>query len=646
MRSQFYSISGKLLVALILAFCVSRGSEADSFNLTSYYPAPSAAYTKIQLKPLASLTASPCPEGTLYANAGDGSLLYYCDGTSYNPLPGVWTLTGDNLYLTDPSTPADKRVGIGTITPDFQLTLESDGGILATGTFGAGTILTTSGGGYFLLWYPRKAAFRAGAASWDSWDDANIGDYSVALGKYNKAKGIYSTIRGGRENFADGTSPTVAGGYMNTAGVVNSQVLGGQDNIANGGRSRVSGFGNQALNNGNVVGGGQDNIADGVQGATISGGYANRATGHDSTVSGGSGNTAAGLCTNCTIAGGSGNISNGTDTMQTISGGERNLIPADIQYATISGGHENTANGFASTASGGDDNTAGADYSTVVGGKLNTASGDSSVVVGGHLNSATAYATAVGGGYGNTASGDFSVIIGGEANGTSAQYSFVGGKNMKLSATANHTFLWGHAAAPITPVTTADAFIIYSGKVGIRDTDPGAILEINAGGGATDYLHLKNTGSACQMGHDGTIMVVKNNGFVGVGVANPAYPLQFWNGAYLTAGGVFTNASSRDYKENISPLSPEQTIHALKELHPVTFNYKNDKDEEHAGFIAEDVPDLVALEGRKGLSPLDIAAVLIKAVQEQHAVLKRQKAERESLLREIAELKKQSDKTQ
>ena len=68
------------------------------------------------------------------------------------------------------------------------------------------------------------------------------------------------------------------------------------------------------------------------------------------------------------------------------------------------------------------------------------------------------------------------------------------------------------------------------------------------------------------MGHDGTIMVVKNNGFVGVGVANPAYPLQFWNGAYLTAGGVFTNASSRDYKENISPLSPEQTIR-LKELH-------------------------------------------------------------------------------
>lgn len=308
MRSQCYSISGKLLVALILAFSVSRGSEADSFNLTSYYPAPSAAYTKIQLKPLASLTASPCPEGTLYANAGDGSLLYYCDGTSYNPLPGVWTLNGNNLHLTDTGNPVDKMVGIGTVSPIAKLTLANDGGILAAGELGTSTALTTTGGGRRLIWYPRKAAFRVGAAPWNGWDDANIGDYSVAMGKYNTAKGTYSTARGGRENFADGTSPTIAGGYGNTASADNTQVLGGQDNTARGAGTRVSGFDNQALGNRNVVGGGGNNIADGAQSATISGGIANQAAGDGSTVSGGAQNKAVGLCTYCTVAGGTGNI--------------------------------------------------------------------------------------------------------------------------------------------------------------------------------------------------------------------------------------------------------------------------------------------------------------------------------------------------
>ena len=42
------------------------------------------------------------------------------------------------------------------------------------------------------------------------------------------------------------------------------------------------------------------------------------------------------------------------------------------------------------------------------------------------------------------------------------------------------------------------------------------------------------------------------------------------------------------------------------------------------GFIAEDVPDLVATEDRRSLSPMDIAAVLtrvVKAQQQQIAVL-------------------------
>jgi len=42
----------------------------------------------------------------------------------------------------------------------------------------------------------------------------------------------------------------------------------------------------------------------------------------------------------------------------------------------------------------------------------------------------------------------------------------------------------------------------------------------------------------------------------------------------------------------------------------------------HVGFIAEDVPEMVATEDRKGIESMDIAAVLTKVVQEQQRMLK------------------------
>ncbi len=89
------------------------------------------------------------------------------------------------------------------------------------------------------------------------------------------------------------------------------------------------------------------------------------------------------------------------------------------------------------------------------------------------------------------------------------------------------------------------------------------------------------------------------------------------SGAHVTSGGVWTDASSRDYKENIRNLTIEEAKEALDVLRPTKFNYKLDKEEEYIGFIAEDVPELVASKDRKGLSPMDIVAVLTKVVQTQ-----------------------------
>ena len=85
----------------------------------------------------------------------------------------------------------------------------------------------------------------------------------------------------------------------------------------------------------------------------------------------------------------------------------------------------------------------------------------------------------------------------------------------------------------------------------------------------------------------------------------------------MTAGGVWTNASSRERKENIEALSLDDALATLNALEPVQFNYRNDQAEGHVGFIAEDVPDLVAMQDRDGLSAMDIVAVLTLVIQEQ-----------------------------
>lgn len=64
---------------------------------------------------------------------------------------------------------------------------------------------------------------------------------------------------------------------------------------------------------------------------------------------------------------------------------------------------------------------------------------------------------------------------------------------------------------------------------------------------------------------------------------------------------------------------PARRWRALEQ--PVRYAYVVDPAERHVGFIAEDVPDRVATRDRKTLSPMDIVAVLARAVQEQQRTI-------------------------
>jgi hypothetical protein len=97
-------------------------------------------------------------------------------------------------------------------------------------------------------------------------------------------------------------------------------------------------------------------------------------------------------------------------------------------------------------------------------------------------------------------------------------------------------------------------------------------------------------------------------------------------GASLSSGGAWIDASSRELKTDISELSAEKAMETLKSLKPVEFVYKAEKKERKVGFIAEDVPELVATNDRKGLSSIDFVGVLTRVVQKQQEELENQNA--------------------
>lgn len=136
--------------------------------------------------------------------------------------------------------------------------------IIATGTFASGSVLSLSGAGTKMFWYPRKDAFRAGYVNGAQWDDSNIGAYSSSMGFNNTSSGIYSTTFGGN-NIATASYSGVFGGTSGTASSFNAVVCGGSGNSAtNEGSAVIGGYVNTANGLYSIVAGGANNFASGM----------------------------------------------------------------------------------------------------------------------------------------------------------------------------------------------------------------------------------------------------------------------------------------------------------------------------------------------------------------------------------------------
>ena len=102
---------------------------------------------------------------------------------------------------------------------------------------------------------------------------------------------------------------------------------------------------------------------------------------------------------------------------------------------------------------------------------------------------------------------------------------------------------------------------------------------------------------------------------------NAAGRIDTVGGAYCN-GTTWVDASSRDLKDDIQALTSQEAQAALEKLQPTKYTYKSDANKEmNVGFIAEDVPELVATGDRKGLSSMDIVGVLTQVVKDQQKTI-------------------------
>ncbi len=349
----------------------------------------------------------------------------------------------------------------------------------------------------------------------------------------------------------------------------------------------VAGASNTANNYLSTVGGGESNTASGDR-STVGGGADNTASGNRSTVSGGGGNTASN--DHSTVGGGRWN--NATGSISTVSGGESNT--ASNEYSTVGGGSENTASGIRSTVGGGHGNTASGWHSTIGGGYGDTASGDRSTV---------------GGGYGNTASGDYSTVSGGNYNINAGEYSVIpGGQRDTLTAAAGHTMAFGTGVYVDSPYRVVFFEDFYSGRLGINRDD--------RDGGINYPIHV---GTATSNG----------------------------NGARLTEGGVWTDATPVASKQKGQPLEGQELLAKIVGLSVETWQFRG-SGERHIGPRADDFVEAfdVGTSREDGtrenqyLASSDVAGVALAGVKELVQQNQELRQIVEKLRQRIAELEK------
>ena len=243
---------------------------------------------------------------------------------------------------------------------------------------------------------------------------------------------------------------------------------------------------------------------------------------------------------------------------------------------------------------------------------------------------------------------------------------FLNSTDLGCSAMNQGTFQ-GNLAVSIGAQTTYYGAMTLVGNVPYGDAAGMALYNAGGGGGASVSLDLYNTafnGGIPQAkikaiddgnysdhltfwtktpGAGGNPLTervrITSSGNVGIGTSNPTLgPLQMGSGAYVSAGGVWTNASDRNVKENFVAVTPAAILEKIDALPLLEWNYKNeDPSVRHIGPVAQDFYAIFGVgNSSTSISTIDPSGVALAGIQALDAKGERQDGQ-------LAELQKRLD---
>ena len=532
-----------------------------------------------------------------------------------------------------------------------------------------------------VMWYPSKSSLLAGEISVPHPD--SVGQYSMALGYRNMAKGSYSQAMG---------YESVARGDFSTA--IGYQAIAGNNSFSFGSGSKALGLGSFAFGakgvdvTGNVLdvsteatgnfsfafglGSKAKALGSFVLGVNcessakfaIATGFGSMATGANATAMGlnteasgigsfASGNNCKATGLNSTAMG----VNNESSGPVSFTMGSGNMAIAQYAFAF---GANNNANGQSSLAFG-QGNTASGLYS-IVGGYQNVASGSFSFAVGSSNNAIGDGSMAVG--TSNNCGGVASAAFG-DGNSSSGANSFVAGYHTK--ATNQNSFAIGNTTQAIND--NAIAFGDSTNSRGYCSVASG--YHVTAKAYASMVLGRYNTvlgNSGSWVGTD-PIFVIGNG--TSTALRNDALVI-YKNGSVKVDGNLYPNDASGTYLGSVT--NKWEAIYAINsviqtsdarlkkditnlnyglkdilKLRPVSFTWKEGTDQRiKLGLIAQEVQPIinevvdVGDDQNKtlGINYSSLIPVLIKSIQDQQTIIEEQKAKNTELENQLIQISK------
>ena len=116
------------------------------------------------------------------------------------------------------------------------------------------------------------------------------------------------------------------------------------------------------------------------------------------------------------------------------------------------------------------------------------------------------------------------------------------------------------------------------------------------------------------------------------------------NGAYLTTGGVWTNASDKNKKEHFQNLNTDEILSKIEQLPISRWNYKG-LPEQHIGPVAQDFYQLFQVgTDDKTISTIDPSGIALAGIQGLYHKLQEAEQQKQEMTKQIDQLQERLDK--